>query len=334
MAENAKECPWPKTPPHCDMTWTERIGSGTLTGSKIFFCLAFGVLLVISIRGFVWSQRRLAIKKKSFFERSANEWINLYMLAIAIVRIIQELGHMSTGPLGYKTSYVLTKFISGTLICCLYTIAWGWYKVILPKTDKAKKVARADKIHTLFRCISLFSEVGFGIVAIIVLDEKDAEAGVYNGTLHGISRVIMWVCAAMLVYFITHIGLKIKNMLATGGSKAKVAPEASGAPKEAKKKTDEEKIAHMVKWTLGIMGLVLLYLIKDIKDSMGVVRHVIEPLCSAKNAFVRLPSFIQLLASYACCYVFPVKPPDKKTGKTGMMGTTVTTTTSSVADSN
>ena len=84
----------------------------------------------------------------------------------------------------------------------------------------------------------------------------------------------------------------------------------------------------MVNWTTGIMAIILLYLVKDIKDSIGVVRHVDPPLCAAKDAFVRLPTFIQLLASSAVSYVFPVKPPDKK-GKTGMMGTTVTSTSSS-----
>jgi hypothetical protein len=160
-------------------------------GSQIFFIVAFFILLVIQIRGFVWSQQRLAIKKKSFFERTSNEWINLYLLSICVFRIIQEIGFMSTGALGPAISYIITKYISGTLICCLFTISWGWYKVILPTTDKAKKVAQADKIHTACRLMAIFSELGFGIASVTTLSEEDANAGVYGGTLHGISRIIM-----------------------------------------------------------------------------------------------------------------------------------------------
>lgn len=286
----------------------------------------FAALLIVQIRGFMWSQARLALKKKTFFERTSNEWINLYVLAICAVRVVQEIGFMSPGIIDPKASFIMTKFISGTLVCCLFTIAWGWYKVILPTTDKAKKVARADKVHTVFRLISVFSEIGFGAASVLSLSEDEAKAGIYNGTFHGISRIIMWIIAAMLLGMIRHIGLKIKGMLASGGAKTsnKVAPEKEGAPKEKKKQSDEEKIAYMVKWVTGIMVVVLLYLIKDIMDSIGKVRHVDPPLCAAKDAFVRLPSIIQIFASAACSYVFPVKKPDQK-GKTGMMGTTVMT---------
>lgn len=201
--------------------------------------------------------------------------------------------------------------------------------------DRAAKVAKADMVHTIFRVTSLASEVGFGIASVLSLSEAESEAGVYNGTFHGISRIIMWFLAAALVGIIARIGLKIKGMLASGGAKAtaKVAPDGKGEEKKVKKKSDEEKIAYMVKWTVGIMFMVLLYLVKDIRDSMGLVRHVDPPLCASKDAFVRLPSFIQILATASCSYVFPVKKPESKTGKTGMMGTTVMqSTTSSASD--
>ena len=52
-------------------------------------------------------------------------------------------------------------------------------------------------------------------------------------------------------------------------------------------------------------------------------------MCEPKNVFIRLPSFVQLMAAVAVTYVFPVKKPEMKTGKTGMMGTTVINSTSS-----
>jgi len=85
----------------------------------------------------------------------------------------------------------------------------------------------------------------------------------------------------------------------------------------------------MVKITTGVMVVVLLYLLLDIKRSMGLVRHITPPACSPKDLFVRLPSFIQLMASIMVIAVFPVKKPEMKTGKTGMMGTTVVSNSSS-----
>jgi hypothetical protein len=136
------------------------------------------------------------------------------------------------------------------------------------------------------------------------------------------------------MYFVYRMGTSIKNALAAGAQK-KVAPErklsSASEMKAVKKKGDDEKIAVMIKWTIGVNFIVLAYLILDIKRSIGLYRHVTEPFCDPKQLFVRLNSVIQLLSTSSVTYIFPVKKPDAKTGKTGMMGTTVQRSSSGVS---
>ncbi|GMI33210.1 hypothetical protein TeGR_g13759, partial [Tetraparma gracilis] len=75
--------------------------------------------------------------------------------------------------------------------------------------------------------------------------------------------------------------------------------------------------------------------ILDIYLAAGKYRHVSDPLCEPKNTFVRLPSFIQLLAVGAVAKIFPVKPPERKNGvgnKAMVTGTSTMVSTSSSAD--
>ena len=222
--------------------------------------------------------------------------------------------------------------MSGVIFCCLYSIAWGWHKVLLPSVDKAANIAKADKIHTILRVLTLCSCGGFGILAAFVLPDEYKETGVFNGTFHAINRLFMFIAAAGLLKFIVDMGNNIKNALKAGASKPQVAPAPTEVEKPADKKpavkTDADKIGGMVKAVIKVMIVVQLYLLYDIAISAGKVRHIEPPLCGAKNLFVRIPSIVQLFVLAAVTYVFPVKKPDNK-GKTGMQGTTVTTTSSS-----
>jgi hypothetical protein len=199
-------------------------------------------------------------------------------------------------------------------------------QVLLPTTNRAENVKKADRIHTVLRTATVFTEGFSGVLAVVLLPEDYSNAGVYVGTWHGISRAVLWFLCVALMTFIYKMGTSIKNALANGGQK-KVAPEPAAGEKVVKKKGDDEKIAGMIKWTIGIMCIVLVYLLLDISRSIGKYRFVNEPFCEAKALFVRLPSIIQLGTALAVTHVFPVKKPDVK-GKTNMMGTTVVSTSS------
>ena len=201
--------------------------------------------------------------------------------------------------------------------------------MLLPSVDKAAKIKRADNIHaglTWFVVIALFI---VGVLGAFILPEEYKNSGVFNGSFHAVGRCVVQITAVGLLMFCVRMGNKIKDALASGGG-GKVAPAPDGKPAEKKKEpTDADKIAVMVAFTTKVMCVVILYLFYDIAISVGKYRHITPPMCEPKNVFIRLPSFVQLMAAVAVTYVFPVKKPEMKTGKTGMMGTTVINSTSS-----
>ena len=165
------------------------------------------------------------------------------------------------------------------------------------------------------------------ILAAFVLPEDYKDSGVFNGNFHAINRAFVLILCVGVVTVCVRIGNKIKDQLAKGASK--VVPDPGTDKKKAP--TDADKIGGMVNTVMKLLVLVILYFIYDIAISAGNFRHVEPPFCEAKNVFVRIPSFVQLFATAGVTYAFPVKKPDKKTGKTGMMGTSVKSSTSSTS---
>jgi len=189
-ADEAYHCQWPNAPPFCDETWSDRVGASAVTASQIFYLFVFGILLVMHIRFFVWSQARLKIKKKTFFERTANEWMNLYVLMATAIRIIQELdfGNVLFMPLGI--TIFITESVVGIVVCTLFTIVWGWYKVLLPSADKAAKVKKADQIHTAFRCFAIGANMAAGVLGTVLIPDKYKGTGVTDGECEYLGRTV------------------------------------------------------------------------------------------------------------------------------------------------
>jgi hypothetical protein len=107
----------------------EYVGSSTVLAGKAVWFTLFLVVFLIQLRMNVYSYQRLKAKKKSYWDKTSNEWLSFYMVFILFIRLVQELDYEGAGFIGYKLSFVITKVFSGTLFCCLYTISWGWHKV-------------------------------------------------------------------------------------------------------------------------------------------------------------------------------------------------------------
>ena len=158
--------------------------------------------------------------------------------------------------------------------------------------------------HNIARIAVLLSETVFGVLAIVMLPEEYKNAGVYDGTYHGIGRIILTLLIFALVYQIRKLGVTIKNMLDKANKKRQVAPDintyyedaSEEGEKKTKKQDDSEKIAFLVKMTTRTMFVCCCYLFLDIYRSMGNYRHITPPSCTSKDLFVRLPSFIQAFA--------------------------------------
>ena len=281
-------CDWPNVPPFCEQSWTEYVGPSKVTMSKLVYFVLFFILFVLQSRMSYWSWQRLQAKKKSFWDKTANEWVTFYgkptlgvrfknsqhnpkssnsvhphssAMVMLVLRLVQELDFGNElGIMNFKVTFILTKTISGVMVCCLYSVSWGWYKVLLPNTDKAAKVKQADLFHNIFRIITVLVEGGAGVLGVFMLDDEYANAGVYSGNVHGISRAILFVLCIFLTGFLAIMGNNIKKQLASGGAVAPAAP-AAPAPgeKKVKKKGDDQKIAKMVKSTLVVMVIVQLY---------------------------------------------------------------------------
>jgi len=139
---------------------------------------------------------------------------------LLFTRIVQEIDFGNElGIFPPAVTYLMTKLVSGTLFCILFTLVWGWHKILLPSKDKAQNIIKADKMHTAARLIIVASELVFGVLSIVTLPEKYKNAGVYNGTPHGIGRFILFVLCLGLVYLIRKLGLNIRDQLAAGAQK-------------------------------------------------------------------------------------------------------------------
>ncbi|GMH61777.1 hypothetical protein TL16_g03334 [Triparma laevis f. inornata] len=186
----------------------------------------------------------------------------------------------------------------------IFTIVWGWYKVLLPSQNKAARAAMADLLHNIFRITCIVSSMVGGILGVSMLPEK------YVGTG------------------------SIQKELDRGAAGAKVAPtnekegEGGAAHAQPKKMSDAEKIIKLRCKIVAVVAIMCLYLVYDIVTAIGVVRHIIPPFCDGKNAFIRLISLMQVLLVFCITKVFPIKKPDVK-GRTGQMGTTKVTATGS-----
>ncbi|GMI09717.1 hypothetical protein TrVE_jg2923 [Triparma verrucosa] len=332
MAEEAWHCPWPKTPPFCDSTWQERIGEGTVTSAKIFYLVVFSAFFIIHVRYFTWANLRLKLRKKGFFERTANEWMNIYCLSGVTLRLVQAIFDYAAvyGVLPLMYLNFVTEVYVGLLASSIFTIVWGWYKVLLPSQNRAAKAAKADLLHNIFRITCIASTMIGGVLGTMLLPEKYAGTGVYLGNVHAVLRTVIFILLVILTTYTWTLGKSIQTELDRGAAGAKVAPTpAEGDKKEPKKKkTDAEKIIVMIYKIVAVVVVMCLYLVYDIVTAINVVRHIVPPFCEGKNAFIRLISLMQILLCLCITYVFPVKKPDVK-GRTGMMGTTKVTTTGS-----
>ena len=75
---------------------------------------------------------------------------NLIKLRLDEHRTIQEIDFGNErGIFSPATTYLLTKFISGSIGCVLFSLVWGWYDVLLPSKDKAAK----QKKSRLVSCV-------------------------------------------------------------------------------------------------------------------------------------------------------------------------------------
>ena len=334
MAADAKLCKWPKVPPDCEDTWFEYVGESKAAISNIAFLCIFSVLFLISARMQWWSILRHRQSKKSWWDKTSNEWAITYWNIVYFLRTIQELDYGNEkGIFSPGTSYILTKIISGFIVCTLYSITWGWYNVLLSVKDKAVKSKQSNMWHNVSRLAIFLSEVIFGVLAVANLPDEYKDAGVYDGNYHGVGRIVLTVLIVLLVYQIRKLGNKARGRLVeTNIKKAQVAPgesevgEVGGTDKlkdavrknnplsRSKHKDDSEKIAFMVRMTLWTMGLIVMYLFLDISRSLGKMRHITPPACAAKDLFVRLPSFIQMIAGIMTMHVFPVKRPVPQDG--------------------
>ena len=167
----------------------------------------------------------------------------------------------------------MTQVSTAFFICCLFTITWGWYKVLLPSVDKAAKIKRADLIHDLARVLLLCSSFGFGILAAFILPEDYNDSGVYSGNFHCCNRAVVMILSCGVLIENVRIGNKIKNQLAAGASKAKVAPEGT-AGKKTKELTDADKIGNMVVWVIRIMFISTIYFSYGVAISVGKFRYI------------------------------------------------------------
>ena len=166
MAEEANLCDWPYAPPFCEETWSEHVGESVFNVSKIVYICLFFPFLIIHIRMQYWSHLRQKIKKKAWMDKTSNEWLSFYLGLIVFFRILQELDYgCINGIWSPQWMYAMTTFMSGILICCLYSIAWGKYfiqEIMNSSPIEVQSPLKQRLILTLFLFLIfiLFLQVG------------------------------------------------------------------------------------------------------------------------------------------------------------------------------
>lgn len=195
MADASSTCEWPNVPPSCEETWLDYVGRTTGTIASLVYFLYFGVVFAIQVRWQAFIYIKYVVKKKgSYFGlRTGNEWLSHYVFTASLFRLLFEAGYGNEGWLNFKIAFIIQKFLASSLMCSLFTLLWGWYKIVLTPTEKKVKGARADLAHNCARILIVFLEVISAVLAVTVgLDEEYADAGVYNGTFHGVERALCW----------------------------------------------------------------------------------------------------------------------------------------------
>ena len=164
MAEESKVCAWPNVPPHCDETWLDYVGRSTGTIASLVYFLYFGVVFVIQVRWQTFIYIKYVVKKKGsyFGPRTGNEWLSHYVFVASLFRLVFEAGYGNEGWLNFKLAFTVQKFLASSLMCSLFTLLWGWYKIVLSPTEKKIKGARADLLHNCARILIFVLEVRRG----------------------------------------------------------------------------------------------------------------------------------------------------------------------------
>jgi len=234
-------------------------------------------------------------------------------------------------------NFVLETYV-GLVASSIFTIVWGWYKVLLPSAGRAAAIRKADLVHYVLRITCIVANMIGGVLGTALMPEKYKGTEVYLGNVHAILRTVVTILIIILTLFTKNLGNNIQKELAKDAAGAKVAPtnsDDSVGTKKKKKKSDAEKIYFMVNKIIMVIAAMVLYLIYDIVTAIGVVRHITPPFCEPKNLFVELVSMMQVVIAAAITYVFPIERPDHK-GRSGQMettkvGTTVTESTTTTS---
>ena len=133
------------------------------------------------------------------------------------------------------------------------------------------KGAKADLAHNIVRVSIICLEAISAILAVTVgLDDEYQDAGVYNGTIHGVERALCFSIFTGLGFVTIKLGNDFSKKLAGGG---KVAPSGNdNADKKAEKKSEEKgKILLMVSRLKIVLVIVNMYFIYDVMTSIGKV---------------------------------------------------------------
>jgi hypothetical protein len=112
-------------------------------------------------------------------------------------------------PLEYG-HFVLETFV-GFIASSIFTIVWGWYKVLLPSAGRAAAIKKADLVHNVFRVTCIVANMVGGILGTVLLPEKYKGTGVYLGNVHAVLRTIIFVLVFLLTIFTRNLGINIKN---------------------------------------------------------------------------------------------------------------------------
>ena len=190
----ASACPWPYVPPLCDVTWFEHTGEAVAYLASACYLSVMFYFCFITTRGEIWTlanHKANTKAKPGFFDRTPNEWLNLYSIVGCYLQVFMDIDYGEGGKLymDYKVYFVLFKLRSYISTNALFTLLWGWYKIELDPKDTVKKGRRADILHNVGRASLFCTEVGSAVLAVYVfLPEEYADAGVYWGTPHAIAR--------------------------------------------------------------------------------------------------------------------------------------------------